>query len=109
MAAGAKPPLGQDRPVAVAALFLRRGGAQLQWPIGPDERLVFVFRRFREYFELGDRPRALAGRSADAVRAGIAAADHDDMLPFGGDRAARRGNWLRVAGDALVLLRQEIH
>ena len=46
----------------------------------------------------------LAVRRADAVGAGVAAADHDDVL-------ARRQDLVRhrVAGDDLVLLRQELH
>ena len=50
--------------------------------------------------------RALPERGADAVRAGVAAADHDDMLAAGENvRDAAE----RLAGDAAVLLRQEIH
>src|SRR6267154_1631802 len=99
----------QHRPFALTALLLRRGGAQLQWPVRTDQRLVLFVGRFWQDFELGDRFRALAVRGADAVRAGIAAADDDDMLAFGGDRTLRRGDRLGIAGDALVLLRQIIH
>ncbi|MEY9677574.1 hypothetical protein ABIE93_007508 [Bradyrhizobium elkanii] len=42
----------------------------------------------------------------NAVRAGIAAADHDDMLAAGEDVG---GAVQRLAGDAAVLLRQEVH
>ena len=49
-------------------------------PVRPDQRLVLVLRRLGQDFELRDRQRALPVRGADAVRAGIAAADHDDML-----------------------------
>src|SRR5690606_9364797 len=52
---------------------------------------------------------ALAIRRADAVGAGVAAADHDHILASGDERAARRGAFLAVAGDALVLLGQELH
>ena len=41
---------------------------------------------------------------ADAVRSGVAAADDDDMLA-GGHDLVRHG----IAGDDLVLLRQELH
>src|SRR5207237_1033300 len=85
----------QHRPFALTALLLRRGGVQLQWPVRPDERLVFLVRRLWQDFELGDRFRALA----------VPAADDDDMLAFGGDRALRRGDRLGIAGDALILLR----
>ena len=49
----------------------------------------------REDFEIGDRQRALADRGADAVRAGIAAADDDDVLAGGEDRL---GAAVRLAG-----------
>ena len=62
--------------------------------------------RRRHDFELGDGFRALPERSADAVRAGVAAADHDDMLAVGEDVL---GAAERLGGDAAVLLRQEIH
>src|SRR5690606_30214586 len=52
------------------------------------------------------RERALAVRGADAVRTGVATADHHHVLALGKD-------WLDVvelfAGDALVLLAEEIH
>ena len=88
---------------------MRRGGAQLERPIRPDQRLVLLLRRLRHDLELGDRGGALAVRGADAVRAGVAAADHDDMLALGADRAPGRRQRFVVAGHALVLLRQEIH
>src|SRR6185312_11715988 len=59
--------------------------------------------------ELGNRGGALAGRGADAIGSGVAAADDDDVLVLGGDGPVRRGLGLVVAGDPLVLLRQELH
>ncbi len=56
--------------------------------------------------ELRDGLRALPERGADAVRAGVAAADHDDM-PAAGENVG--GAVQRLRGDAAVLLRQEIH
>ncbi len=50
--------------------------------------------------------RALADRGADAVRSGVAAADDDDVLAGRQDRLVGPD---RLAGDAAVLLRQEIH
>ena len=50
--------------------------------------------------------RALADRGADAVRAGVAAADHHHVLAAGEDR---RHVAERLVGDAAVLLRQEVH
>ena len=63
-------------------------------------------RRLRHDFEIGDRQRALAERGADAVGAGVAAADDDDVLAVGEDRLAAIGGF---AADAAVLLRQVIH
>ena len=83
----------------------RGRGAQLQRPVGPGQGLVLALRRLRHDLELGDRGRALAVGGADAVRAGVAAADHHHVLALGGDRPGRRGAGLVVAGDALVLLR----
>ena len=59
----------------------------------------------RQQLELVHRRRALAVRRAEAVGAGVAAAEDDDAL------ARRRGSGpaTRVARDDLVLLRQEVH
>ena len=63
------------------------------WSAGP--RL----RRVRHDLELGDRRRALAGGRAEAVRAGVAAADDHHVLAGGGDLvrstllAERRPGW----------------
>ena len=68
---------------------------------------LFSFsRRLRHDLELGDRQRALADRGADAVRAGVAAADDDDVLAAGEDRQDVAE---RLVADAAVLLGQEIH
>jgi hypothetical protein len=56
--------------------------------------------------EISYRQRALAKGGTDAVRSGIAAADHDHMLPSRQDRLAL--DW-RFAADPPVLLRQIIH
>ena len=60
----------------------------------------------RHDFELCDGLCALPERGADAVRSGVAAADHDDMLALGENF---RGIAERLGGNAAVLLRQEIH
>jgi len=44
-----------------------------------------------------------------AVGAGVAAADHDDVLALSGDGALGSRPLLAVAGVALILLGQEIH
>src|SRR5205085_4003263 len=74
--------------------------------VRPGHALVLLLRRGRHDFELRYGFCALAERGADAVRSGIAAADHDDMLVAGKDIANAAE---RLAGDAAVLLRQEIH
>ena len=61
--------------------------------------------RLRKQLDRGDRARALAVRRADAVAAGIAATDHDDVL------AARENVGLlhREPLHPSVLLGQEVH
>ena len=63
-------------------------------------------RRCRKNFEVGHRQRTLADRGADAVGAGVAAADDDDVFAAGQDRF---GPADRLAADAPVLLRQKLH
>src|SRR5215210_2125514 len=53
--------------IAGSALRLARGGAELQWPVRPGQRLILLLRRFGHDFELRHRHRALAERRADAV------------------------------------------
>ena len=91
-------------PVARHAFLMRRRRAQFDRPIGPHERLVLLFRRLRQKLELRHRFRVLPIRRADAVGAGVAAADHDHVLAGRPDLIANL-----VAGDDLVLLRQEFH
>ena len=56
---------------------------------GQVSELVLLLRRLRHDLELGHREGALADRGADAVGAGIAAADDDDVLAAGEDGLAR--------------------
>src|SRR5262249_50842037 len=60
--------------------------------------------RLRQQLELVDALRALAVRRAEAVGAGVAAAEDDDVLPGREDLVADL-----VTRDLLVLLRQEFH
>src|SRR5262249_36972626 len=96
--------LGRDGEITLGALLVRRGRAQLQWPVGPGELLVLVLGRAWHEFEVRDRSRALPERGADAVAPGISSADDDDVL-------ARREDLVdnRIARDLAVLLRQELH
>src|SRR6202030_135373 len=94
------------REIALGAFLVARRGAQLERPLRPSEELVLARGRLRHDLEIRHRARALADRSADAVRAGIAAADDHDVLAAGEDRLPLR---LRFPAHAPVLLRQEIH
>ena len=98
--------LRQHGEVALGAFLVARRGAQLERPVRPGQQLVLVQRRLRHDLEIRHRHRALTDRRADAVRAGVAAADDDDVLAVGEDR---RGLVRRLAADAAVLLRQEFH
>ena len=68
--------------------------------------LVLLVGRARHDLEIGDRQRALADRGADAVGAGVAAADDDHVLAAGEDRLHVAE---RLVAHAPVLLRQKIH
>src|ERR1051325_3772062 len=72
----------------------------------PGQSLVLFLGRLRQDFELSDRDGALPERRADAVRPRVASANHHHLLAFGEDRLDIA---LRLAGDAAVLLWQEIH
>ena len=54
-------------------------------PFGPGIVLGAIQRRLRQNFNLHQALAALAQRRAHAVRAGVAAADDDDVPAFGGD------------------------
>ena len=82
---------------------MARRGAHLQRPFGHTIGLIFLLRRLRHQFELRDAGGAVAVGGADAVVAGVAAADHDDVLAFG------RNHVDLVARVHLVLQRQEFH
>ena len=82
------------------------GGAQLERPVRPGQHLIFVQRRLRHDLEIRHRARALAEGGADAVRSGIAAADHHHMFT---GRQDRRAHDRRFTADSPVLLRQIIH
>src|SRR5258708_11759294 len=96
--------LGRHGEIALRALLVRGGGAQLERPVRPRERLVLLLGRLRHQLEVHHRFRALAERSADAVAARVAAADHDHMLARGHDLVRDL-----VARDLLVLPRLQVH
>ena len=94
---------GRDRVNAIAAFFVSRRGAEDVRPQRP--RIVggALIRRCRHQLELRHRRRALAMHGAEAIGAGIAAADDDDVLAGGVDPRHI------VAFAVAVLLRQVIH
>src|SRR5262249_40063116 len=96
-------PLRVDAPVADDALLVRARGAQDHRPVGPHQRRSRV-RWLRQRLELRDRARALAVGGAEAIGAGVPAAEDDDALARGAE-LVRHG----VTGDDLVLLWEEVH
>ena len=95
--------LGRDRPVALTAFLVGRRGAQPRRPVRP-HRVALDVRRHRQQLELGDRFRAVPVGGADAVGAGVAAADDDDVLAV-----AHRSRTPLSPATRLVLQRQELH
>src|SRR5271166_5153138 len=85
---------------------MARRGAQLERPVRPGDKLVLGKGRRRHDLEIGDGERALADGGADAVGAGVAAADHHDVLA---GRENRLAAVVAFAAHAPVLLRQELH
>src|SRR3974390_2183606 len=65
-----------------------------------------MLRRLRHDLEIGHRHGALADRGADAVGAGVPAADHDYLFAGSEDRLDLTE---RLVAEATVLLRQEVH
>ena len=57
-------------------------------PFGPGIILGALHRRLGQNFDLHQAVAAVAHGGADAIGAGIAAADDDDVLAFGGDEIA---------------------
>ena len=97
-----------DREVLLAAadrprLLHRVAEAELLRPQRPRRAVVgAVGGRLGQQLELDDGRGALADRVADAVRAGVAAADDDDVLALGGDRAVLRPGDRAVAHVEVV-------
>ena len=95
---------GVERPIPHAAFFVRALGAKLQRPQRPGRARGAVLRRHGHDFELVHGLRLLPVARAQAVRAGVAAADDHDALARGQDLIRHC-----VPGDALVLLREKLH
>ena len=103
LAVGPDELLGQDAEYPLASLFVRGAGTQAHRPVRP--RLVFrtIFRRHRQEFKIGDRCRAVAVGRSDAITAGVAAADDDDVFAGGLEP------FQRIARVAAVLLGKKLH
>ena len=97
---------GVDGPVAEAAFLVRAFGAELQRPERPGGGGGAAVGRLGHDFPLMDDGSALAMGGAEAVGAGVSAADDEDALAVGGDGA---GLVDAVALVAAVLLGQELH
>ena len=82
----AEEALGVDAVDALAALLVRRRHPEDVRPRGPRVGGRARVGRAGQDLELVDRRRALAVRGAEAVGAGVAAADDHDVLALGGDR-----------------------
>ncbi len=108
-AVAAQEPLGVDREHPLAALLVRRGHPVHQRVGGPRGGVGPLLGRARHDLELVHAGRALTVRGAQAVRAGVAAADDDDPLVLGGDGRLAVGVEHRVAVGGLVGPRQVLH
>ena len=95
---------GVEGPIAEAALLVGAFGAQLKGPERPGRARMALLGRHRHDLKLADGRSLLAVASAQTVGAGVAAADDHNALA-GGENLA--GDF--IAGDPLVLLRQELH
>ena len=104
---------GVDGPVADAAFFVRAFSAELQGPERPGRGGGTALGRLGHDFELVDAFCALAMAGAEAVGAGVAAADDEDALAGGEDGACGlhvgEEHFFRVAFVAAILLGQELH
>ena len=105
----AEEPLGRSRIDALAAFFMGRRGPGRRWAIAARLSTCRIGRPLQQ-LELVHRAGALTVDGAQAVRAGVAAADDHDPLSLRGDDVCRRDV---VAGQPPVLLRQvldgEVH
>src|SRR5262249_56928901 len=94
--------LRRDRVHALAALLVRRRHAVDIGPLWPRVVRPSLLRRPRQDLELMNRQRALPMGRAEAVRAGVAAADDHDSLAVRADEV-RIGNLITGTPAALEL------
>ena len=106
LAVSAGERFGEDAVIANPALFVGGGGAEDQRPFGPGVAGGALRGRLGQQFVLLHDFGALAVGRAEAVGAGVAAAQNHHPLALGAD-AFRFGNGL--AGVEAVLLRQIVH
>ena len=102
----AQEPLVVDRVLADAPFLVGRRDAEDVGPLGPGVGGCPAVGRPGHDLELMDALAALAVDGAQAVGAGVAAADDDDVLVAGRDEFRVVD---RVAGDPPVLAGQELH
>ena len=102
----AKELKGVDVPSAGTAFLMRRGGLEGAGPVGPGVLRVFrAFDGFRHNLNLSDTLAALSMGGADAVGAGVAATDDQDVLALSSDALIFRE---LHAGEDAVLLGEEL-
>ena len=91
-----------NAPLPFAALFMAGTGTQQIRPLRPRCGGRTFLRRFRHDLNLKNTRSPLPQRRTDAIASGIAAADHHDPFPCGGN-----GNGRNLAADHPVLSLQE--
>ncbi len=89
---------------ALAAFFVARGCAQLEWPVRPSQLFIFLLGRHGHEFKLCHASGALAVGCAHAITARIAATNHDDAFAVCANLVFEF-----IARVDFVLLRQELH
>ena len=96
---------GRHAEHALPAFFVGRRRAVHEAPLRPRVALGAHFRRSGHDLELCHRCRSLAVRGAEAVGAGVAAADDHHVLAGGGDAGLAEVAFLHLVGDRQVFHR----
>jgi hypothetical protein len=93
---------GGYSPMSVGAFFVRRGSLEDHGIGGPGHIFGAGMRGFGHELELGNGHGLLPVGGADAVAAGVTAADDDDIFVGCPDVCERGGGWGRSFGDGWV-------
>ena len=96
LAVAAGEGLGQDTVVPNSAFFMGCRGTQYQRPLGPRVADRAIHRRLRQQLILADQLRPLPVSGAQAIRAGIAAAQDNHPLALGGQPVSHFHQLTRV-------------